>query len=75
MVMAETQLVLRCPYCQCVLEAKPPDSWHFEYSFEEPYVKSMHGEVKKREVVCDNPECGKTFVVYWYAPIEYYNIM
>jgi len=73
--MAETQLVLRCPYCNCNFEAKPPDSWRFEYSFEEPPLSNVHGEVKKQEVVCKNRECRKPITLYWYAPIEYFSIL
>ena len=73
--MAESQLFLGCPYCNCTFEAKPPDSWHFEYSFEEPLISSHRGEVKKQEIVCQNPKCRKPITIYWYSPIEYFNMM
>jgi len=73
--MAKTQLLLRCPYCKCSLEATPPDNLHFDYLLEEPPVSSHGSDVKKREVVCENPECGKTIAIYWYAPIEYFSRM
>jgi hypothetical protein len=74
--MAESQLVLRCPYCDnWTFEAKPPDSWHSAYSFEEPLMSSFHGDVKKQEIVCHNLECKKTITIYWYAPMEYFDRM
>ena len=73
--MAESQLALRCPYCYCTFEAKPPDNWHNVYSFEEPIVASFPGEVKKQKIVCRNPDCKKPLTIYWYAPIEYFNMM
>ncbi len=72
--MAESQLVLKCPHCNCDFEAKPPDSWHIEYSFEEPALVNVYG-LKKQEVVCENPECDKTITIYWYAPIDYLSIV
>ncbi|MGA2386871.1 MAG: hypothetical protein ABSG33_10095 [Candidatus Bathyarchaeia archaeon] len=70
--MAKTSLLLKCPYCNCDFEATPPDSLHFDYLFKEPPASSTESDVLKREVVCENPECGKTIKIYWYAPIEYF---
>lgn len=72
--MAKTQL-LKCPYCNCNFEAAPPDNLHFDYLLKEPPTSSMQNDVKKREVVCENPECGKTITIYWYASIEYFSRM
>ncbi len=74
-VLAETQLVLNCPYCNAIFEVTPPDSWHFESSLEEPLMSEVYGEVKKQELVCKNSKCRKSITVYWYAPIEYLHIM
>ena len=74
--MAESQLVLRCPYCDdWTFEVKLPDSWHSAYSFEEPLMSSFHGDIKKQEIVCRNPKCRKAITIYWYAPMEYFDRM
>jgi hypothetical protein len=69
--MAGYQLALRCPYCQCILEVQPPNNWYNVYSFKEPLKQSYPGEVKKQEIVCQNPECQKKITIYWHAPIAY----
>ena len=73
--MTESQLALKCPHCGRAFEAQAPDSWHFEYSFEEPPISDVRGKVKKQEVVCKNSECRKPITVYWYSPIEYFRVM
>jgi hypothetical protein len=73
--MAESELVLRCPYCGQTFDAIPPDTWHSAHSFEEPLLSNFHGEVKLQEIICQNPKCRKTITIYWYAPMEYFNRM
>jgi uncharacterized CHY-type Zn-finger protein len=71
--MTESQLVLRCPYCNWTFDAKPPDTWHSAYSFEKPVMSNSHGDVKEQEILCQ--KCRKKFAVYWYAQMEYFNRM
>jgi len=74
--MTESRLVLRCPYCnQWSFEAKPPDTWHSAFTFDEPLMSSHHGEVIKQTIKCQNPECKKPITIYWYAPMEYFDRM
>jgi hypothetical protein len=73
--MSEYKFALRCPYCDLEFEASPPDKWHSAYSFDEPIMSSFHGEVKLEKHVCKNPSCKKSIMVYWYAPMEYFNRM
>lgn len=75
-VMIESQFVFRCPHCNdAVFEATPPDSWHSVFSFDEPLMSSLHGEVKTQTITCRNVKCKKPITIYWYAPMEYYNRM
>ena len=69
--MVESKLVFRCPYCHLPFEAKPPDSRHSEFSFDEPLISSLRGEAKTQTITCENRKCRKPITIYWYAPIEY----
>ena len=71
--MALAQLVLECPYCYSLFEAEPPDRVRSAYSFEEPLRHSFYGEVVKQKLVCQNPKCKKQVIIYWYAPMDYFN--
>ncbi len=74
--MTESQLVLRCPYCdEWTFEATPPDKWHSAFSLEEPLMSSLHGEVKTQTIICQNRKCRKPITIYWYAPMEYFDRM
>ena len=75
--MALAQLVLECPYCSTTFVPEPPkgDRWHSEFSLEKPMLSSSYGDVLEQKTVCRNPECKKTLLVYWYAPMEYFNRM
>jgi hypothetical protein len=73
--MAQSQLALKCPHCKQTFDAQAPDSWHYEASFDKPQMDPSKGEVKQQELVCQNMQCKKHFTLYWFAPIEYYNIM
>jgi hypothetical protein len=73
--VAESQLILRCPHCDAALEVKRPDNWHSAFSFDEPLMSSFHGEVKRQEIPCPNKQCKKSIVIYWYAPLEYFDRM
>jgi hypothetical protein len=71
--VAASKLTLECPYCQWIFEAMPPDKFHSAYSFEKPLRGSFHGEVVEQILVCRNLKCKKTIVIYWYAPLNYFN--
>jgi hypothetical protein len=75
--MAESQFVLKCPYCNRSFVPEPPenDRWHSEFSFEKPQMSSFYGNVIEQKAACKNPECKKPLTIYWYAPIEYFNRM
>jgi|WetSurSiteA1Bulk_404760.scaffolds.fasta_scaffold919296_2 hypothetical protein len=73
--MALSQLVLECPHCYSLFEVKPPDRVHSAFSFEVPVRGSFYGEVIKQKLVCQNPECKKQIIVYWYSPMDYFNRM
>ena len=74
-VVSEDEVIVRCPFCDCEFEATPPDSWLSEYSLVEPSTDDAQSIMKKREVVCKNPECEKSFTVYWHAPKDYLNVI
>jgi hypothetical protein len=65
--------VLECPFCYRPFKVEPPDRLHTAFSSEKPIRNSYHGEVFKRRVKCKNPECRKSIMVFWYAPLEYFN--
>ncbi len=73
--MSEVYRVLKCPYCDHTFKTVQPDSWHSAYSFDEPVMSSLHGEVKHQQTICRNPKCAKNLDVYWFAAIEYFNQM
>jgi uncharacterized protein YlaI len=62
-----------CPFCNEILEVKPPDRLHSAFSFVEPIPKSYHQKIAKRQYMCQNPECKKSITVFWYAPFEYFS--
>jgi len=71
--MAASKLLLRCPHCDRPFEVNPPDRLHFAFSFEKPLRGSFYGEVIEQNHVCQNPKCKKPIIIYWYAPIDYFN--
>lgn len=73
--MPESRFLLKCPYCKEEFEISSPDQWHTTHSYEEPRMNETHGEVKNQEVLCKNKNCTKKIIIYWYAPMEYYNSM
>ncbi len=73
--MTYSESVFSCPYCGHPFEAHAPDSWHSEYSYEEPPISNVRGELKKREFTCKNPKCNKQITLYWYAPVEFFRIV
>jgi len=74
--MTESKLLFRCPHCnEWTFEATPPDSRHSAFSFEEPLMSSFNGEARTQTIVCQNRKCRKPIVIYWYAPMEYFDRM
>jgi hypothetical protein len=64
---------IECPFCYEILDIQPPDKLHTAFSLEKPIQKSYHGQILKKKLVCQNPNCNKSITVYWYAPLEYFN--
>lgn len=64
---------LECPFCYEILEVQPPDKLHTAFSLEKPLPKSYHEDVIKKKCTCQNTNCGKSFTIFWYAPLEYFN--
>lgn len=62
---------IECPFCNEILEIKPPDKLHAAFSFENPIPNSYYGNVMKKKLKC--PNCKKSIWVFWYAPLEYFN--
>ena len=73
--MSESQLVLECPYCDSILEVRPPDKLHSAYSTKKPIVNSFHGDVIQQKLPCNNAKCKKPITIYWYSPMDYFNRM
>ena len=73
--MSESLLVLECPYCDAILEVRPPDKLHSAYSTKKPLSSSYHGDVIQQKIPCKNKECKKPITVYWYSPMDYFNRM
>jgi hypothetical protein len=71
--MAASKLVLECPFCDKILEVKPPDKLHSAYSSIKPIINSYHSNVVQKKYKCKNPECKKPITIYWYAPLDYFN--
>lgn len=65
--------VLECPFCYKSLNVESPTKFHTAFSLERPIRNSFHGNVVRSKVRCQNPECRKTFTVFWYAPLEYFD--
>jgi len=63
--------VLECPFCNEILEVKPPDKLHTAFSFVNPIPNSYYGDIVKTKHKCGN--CKKSITVSWYAPLEYLN--
>ncbi|MGA3061264.1 MAG: hypothetical protein ABSD92_12975 [Candidatus Bathyarchaeia archaeon] len=63
--------VLECPFCNEILEVKPPDKLHTAFSFVNPIPNSYYGDIVKTKHKCQN--CKKRITVSWYAPLEYLN--
>ena len=64
---------IECPFCYEILDIQPPDKLHTAFSLEKPIQKSYHGQILKKKLACQNPNCNKSIAVYWYAPLEYFN--
>jgi hypothetical protein len=65
--------VLECPFCNEILEIKPPDKLHTAFSVVKPIPHSYHGDILKKKQKCQNQNCKKSITVSWYAPLEYFN--
>jgi hypothetical protein len=72
-VMNVSKRVLECPFCYEILEAETPDLLHTAYSSVKPIAKSYQGNILELKYKCQNPKCGRTFTVYWYEPLDYFN--
>ena len=70
-VKVEVMAVFECPFCNEILEVKPPDKLHTAFSFENPIQNSYYGKIMKKKIEC--PNCKKTIAVFWYAPLEYFS--
>jgi hypothetical protein len=73
--VVQSKLVLECPYCHWIFEANPPDKVRSAFSFEKPLKGSFYGEVIEQSHVCRNPKCRKSFTIYWYSPLNYFDRM
>ena len=67
--------VIECPFCDKILEVEPPDKFHSAYSSKKPIPRIYHGDVLRSKHKCENPECKKSVTLYWYAPLDYFNII
>jgi hypothetical protein len=65
--------VLECPFCYKTLEVEPPDRLRTAFSTAKPIPNIYHGDIEVKKYKCPNPDCEKLIVVYWYAPLEYFN--
>jgi hypothetical protein len=74
-IVVSSKLTLECPYCHWIFEANPPDKVHSAFSFEKPLKGSFHGEIIEQNHVCRNPKCKKSFTIYWYSPLNYFDRM
>ena len=57
---------LNCPNCKQRLIATRPDSSHPYWSYDKPQETDVNGEILEQVYECKNPDCKKTFTVYWY---------
>ena len=64
---------IECPYCSEIIDLQSPDKLHTAFSLEKPLQKNYHGQILKSKHACQNPNCGKSITVYWYAPLEYFS--
>jgi len=71
--MAISKIVLECPFCNQIFEAKSPDKLHTAYSLKKPLASIFHGVVLTKSSRCENPRCRKRITIYWYAPLDYFN--
>jgi hypothetical protein len=65
--------LLECPFCNEIIEVKPPDKLHTAFSFVNPLPNSYYGDIVKTKHKCRNLNCKKPITVKWYAPLEYFN--
>ncbi len=64
---------LECPFCREILEVQAPDLLHTAYSSVKPIVRSYEGDVLELKYKCQNSKCNRTFTIYWYEPMDYFN--
>ena len=70
-LLAESKLVLECPYCHSPFEVDSPDRIRSAFSYEKPLRHSFYGSVIKQNITCHN--CKRTIELYWYAPLSYFD--
>jgi hypothetical protein len=66
-------VLIECPFCNQLLEVKPPDKIHTAFSIVDPLPHSYYGKILKTMHKCPNPNCEKTILVKWYTPQEYFS--
>lgn len=71
--MTVSKHVLECPFCHELFDVEAPDEFHTAYSVKKPLPDSFYADVIETTHTCQNPNCKKTFTVYWYAPLDYFN--
>ena len=50
--------IIECPYCNEIVEVESPDRFHISLSVK-PVPKSFHGDIIRKEVMCENKDCEK----------------
>jgi hypothetical protein len=67
----DEKIILECPNCHWIFEAKAPDKSHWSATLEVPQENKVAGDVIKQNHFCRNPECQKNFIIYWFDSTIY----
>lgn len=67
--MTEDKIILECPYCYWMFQAKRPDGSVSTASLSKPHESRADETVIEDSNVCRNPKCKKIFTVYWFQPV------
>jgi hypothetical protein len=73
MSMNVTKRVLECPFCYEILEVEAPDALHSAYSSVKPIARIYQNDIVEKKYTCPNAKCRRTFTIYWYEPLDYFN--
>jgi hypothetical protein len=65
--------LIECPFCNTILEVEPPDKIHAAFSIVTPLPHSYYGDIVKTKHKCSNPNCEKSIIIKWFAPLEYFS--